>query len=108
MLYLKAPALSISGCLKENDVNKALRKKVSEHVDCRVCSAPLLVAWDSVRFYDPDGRSKHWSAGSLKQIHPKGDIIYILTKLISALWMHVTYLFTKRVTNACFRPDSLM
>ena len=74
---------------------------MSEHVDFRVCSAPLLVVWDSVRFYDPDGRSKHWSEGSLKQIHPKGDIIYMLTKLISALWMHVTYLFTKRVTNAC-------
>ena len=48
---------------------------MSEHVDCRVCSAPLLVARDSVRFYDPDGRSKHWSEGSLKQIHPIGDII---------------------------------
>ena len=49
-----------------------------------------------------------WDFGTYQHCHRPEAFYQILTCLIWALWVHVTYLFTKCVTESCDSPDWLI
>ena len=81
---------------------------LAESLWCVLEQDPSRYDWKIVDWDIKNQNKQDKKCLGLLPLSPPGSIFQIITCLIWALWVHVTYLFIECVTKSCYPPDWLI